>query len=37
MGQEKILSLVRHGGVVIDAKSMLQPSKMDRSLKYWSL
>ena len=37
MGQEKLLSLVRHGGVVIDAKSMLNPAQIDRAIKYWSL
>ena len=37
MGQEKLLSLVRHGGVVIDAKSMLKPAEMDRGIRYWSL
>ena len=37
MGQEKLLSLVRHGGVVVDAKSMLKPAEMDRGIKYWSL
>jgi UDP-N-acetyl-D-galactosamine dehydrogenase len=37
MGQEKLLSLVRHGGVVIDAKSMLDPAQIDRAIKYWSL
>ena len=37
MGQEKVLSLVRHGGVVVDAKSMLQPSMMERGIRYWSL
>ena len=38
MGQEKLLTLVRHGGVVVDAKSMLKPSEMgDRGIKYWSL
>jgi UDP-N-acetyl-D-galactosamine dehydrogenase len=37
MGQEKLLSLVRHGGVVIDAKSMLKPAEMERSIRYWSL
>jgi UDP-N-acetyl-D-galactosamine dehydrogenase len=37
MGQEKLLSLVRHGGVVIDVKSVLRPSAIDRSLRYWSL
>jgi len=35
MGQDKLLSLVRHGGVVMDAKSFLDPNKIDRSLKYW--
>ena len=38
MGQEKLLTLVRHGGVVVDAKSMLKPSEMgDRGITYWSL
>jgi UDP-N-acetyl-D-galactosamine dehydrogenase len=37
MGQEKVLSLVRHGGVVIDAKSILNPGQLDRGLTYWSL
>ena len=37
MGQEKLLSLVRHGGVVMDAKSILKPELMDRAIKYWSL
>ncbi|MBX3187074.1 MAG: nucleotide sugar dehydrogenase [Labilithrix sp.] len=37
MGQEKLLSLVRHGGVVIDVKSVLRPSAIDRSIKYFSL
>ena len=37
LGQEKVLALVRPGGVVIDAKSMLDPNKMDRGIRYWSL
>ena len=37
MGPQKLLSLVRHGGVVVDAKSMLKPSMMDRGIAYWSL
>ena len=37
MGQEKLLSLVRHGGVVIDAKSIMKPEEIDRSIRYWSL
>jgi UDP-N-acetyl-D-galactosamine dehydrogenase len=35
MGQEKLLSLVRHGGVVMDVKSFLDAKKLDRSLRYW--
>ena len=37
MGQEKLLALLRHGGVVMDVKSMLDPSKIDRAIRYWSL
>ncbi len=37
MGAEKLLSLVRHGGVVVDAKSMMKPADMERGIKYWSL
>ena len=37
MGQEKLLSLVRHGGVVVDAKSIMKPSLVDRGIRYWSL
>ncbi len=37
MGQEKLLSLVRHGGVVVDAKSIMKPALIDRGIRYWSL
>lgn len=37
MGQSKILSHVRDGGVIIDVKSVLDPSKMERGIRYWSL
>ncbi|AKV00970.1 UDP-glucose dehydrogenase [Labilithrix luteola] len=37
MGQEKLLSLVRHGGVVMDVKSVLDPKEVDRGIRYWSL
>jgi UDP-N-acetyl-D-galactosamine dehydrogenase len=37
MGQDKLLSLVRHGGIVIDAKSVLKPAEIDRGIRYWSL
>jgi UDP-N-acetyl-D-galactosamine dehydrogenase len=37
MGQSKLLACVRDGGVVIDVKSMLDPSKVERGLHFWSL
>lgn len=37
MGQEKLMSLVRHGGVVIDAKSMMKPTRPSEAVRYWSL
>ncbi len=37
MGQEKLLALLRHGGVVMDVKSMLDAKKLDRAIRYWSL
>jgi UDP-N-acetyl-D-galactosamine dehydrogenase len=37
MGQKKILSFVRDGGVVADVKSALDPAKVDRGIRYWSL
>jgi UDP-N-acetyl-D-galactosamine dehydrogenase len=37
MGQAKLQAMVREGGVLVDVKSVLDPSKVDRGLKYWSL
>jgi UDP-N-acetyl-D-galactosamine dehydrogenase len=37
MGPEKLLALVRHGGVVMDVKSMFRPSQVERAIRYWSL
>jgi UDP-N-acetyl-D-galactosamine dehydrogenase len=37
MGQSKILSMVREGGVIVDVKSALDPHKMERGVRYWSL
>jgi UDP-N-acetyl-D-glucosamine/UDP-N-acetyl-D-galactosamine dehydrogenase len=37
MGQEKILAMVRDGGVVADVKSVLDPKKVPRKIRYWSL
>jgi len=37
LGQEKLLGLVKPGGVVVDVKSAFDPAKVDRGLRYWSL
>jgi UDP-N-acetyl-D-galactosamine dehydrogenase len=37
LGQTKLLSLVRDGGVLADIKSVLDPRKMERRIRYWSL
>ena len=38
MGVDKLLSLVREGGVVVDVKSVLDPARItERGLVYWSL
>jgi len=37
MGQPKLLSFVKSGGAVVDVKSALDPSKMERGIRYWSL
>ena len=37
MGQSKSLGMVRDGGVVVDVKSALDPHKMERGVRYWSL
>ena len=37
MGVEKILGMVKNGGIFIDVKSATHPSKMQRGIRYWSL
>jgi UDP-N-acetyl-D-galactosamine dehydrogenase len=37
MGQAKLLSFVKDGGVVADVKSLLDPGKLERGIRYWSL
>jgi UDP-N-acetyl-D-galactosamine dehydrogenase len=37
MGAEKLCSSLRDGGIFIDVKSVFDPSKMTRSIRYWSL
>jgi UDP-N-acetyl-D-galactosamine dehydrogenase len=37
LGQERLLALVRDGGVVVDVKSALEPARVGRAIHYWSL
>jgi len=37
MGVEKLLAPIRDGGVFIDVKSVFEPAKMTRNIRYWSL
>jgi UDP-N-acetyl-D-galactosamine dehydrogenase len=37
MGIERIVATLRDGGVVIDVKSAIDPSKLDKRVRYWSL
>ncbi len=36
-GQTAIVARVKDGGVLVDVKSVLDPSKVDRNIKFWSL
>jgi UDP-N-acetyl-D-galactosamine dehydrogenase len=37
LGQPRILSMIRDSGVLVDVKSTLDPSRMERGIRYWSL
>ena len=37
LGQARLLSTVRDGGIVVDVKSVLDPTRVDRRIRYWSL
>ncbi|WP_394849449.1 nucleotide sugar dehydrogenase [Pendulispora brunnea] len=37
LGQAKIQSFVRPGGIFVDVKSAFDPRKIDRQIRYWSL
>jgi UDP-N-acetyl-D-galactosamine dehydrogenase len=37
LGQERLLGMVRDGGLVVDVKSVLDPKAMPRGITYWSL
>jgi UDP-N-acetyl-D-galactosamine dehydrogenase len=36
-GRARIFSMVRDGGVMIDVKSVLEPGRVERGIRYWSL
>jgi UDP-N-acetyl-D-galactosamine dehydrogenase len=37
LGQPRLLSMIRDGGVLVDVKSALLPGKGERGIRYWSL
>lgn len=37
LGIARIVSTLRDGGVVVDVKSAVEPSKLDKRVRYWSL
>jgi UDP-N-acetyl-D-galactosamine dehydrogenase len=37
LGQPRLLSMVRDGGVLVDVKSALSPGRDERGIRYWSL
>jgi UDP-N-acetyl-D-galactosamine dehydrogenase len=36
-GQHRLLGMIRDGGIVVDVKSVLDPSRTERGIRYWSL
>ncbi len=37
LGQPAILAMVRDGGVLVDVKSVLDPARTEREIRYWSV
>ena len=37
MGVDKLLACVRAGGVLMDVKSCIDPTKLGNRVRYWSL
>jgi UDP-N-acetyl-D-galactosamine dehydrogenase len=37
LGQGRLLGTVRDGGVVVDVKSVLDPTRLERRIRHWSL
>jgi UDP-N-acetyl-D-galactosamine dehydrogenase len=36
-GQARLMAMLHDGGVLVDVKSVLDPSRIDRAIRYWSL
>lgn len=37
LGQPRLLATVRDGGILVDVKSVLDPARVERDIRYWSL
>ncbi|MDP8999312.1 MAG: nucleotide sugar dehydrogenase [Myxococcota bacterium] len=37
LGQPRLLATVRDGGILVDVKSVLDPARVEREIRYWSL
>ena len=37
LGQPGIQSMIRDGGVLVDIKSVLEPARTERRIRYWSV
>jgi UDP-N-acetyl-D-glucosamine/UDP-N-acetyl-D-galactosamine dehydrogenase len=37
LGEARLVAMIRDGGVLVDVKSALSPSKVQRGIRYWSL
>jgi UDP-N-acetyl-D-galactosamine dehydrogenase len=37
LGQPRLLSMLRDGGMLVDVKSALDPARLERGIQYWSL
>jgi UDP-N-acetyl-D-galactosamine dehydrogenase len=37
LGQPRLMSMIRDGGLLVDVKSVLDPAKLERGIQYWSL
>jgi UDP-N-acetyl-D-glucosamine/UDP-N-acetyl-D-galactosamine dehydrogenase len=37
LGHPKLLGMIRDGGILVDVKSVLEPGRTERGIRYWSL